>query len=262
MRIWYQSGVEEGKAGNYREALEAHFQRIASSTTDVRFSGVPEGTWKGLHPAQASGFPYLFRTRGCAAFLDNAIKAEREGYDAFIVGAFTEPAIQEIRASIDIPVISAFEATLLTACTVARRIGLIVPTEEVEYVVRLNVEQHQLTGRVASVRALSPTLDDGELNEVFKNPQPFLRRFEAAARLALTDYADAVVPAEGIIAEIVATHGPKQVDGAPILDAIGIPVLYAEYMHELWQRTGLRAGRRWHYRKPPQELIDGSRPSR
>lgn len=249
MRICYQSGVETGTAANYVEALKAHFRRVADESTEINFSGVPAGTWQGYQAAQASGYPQIFKAHGCPAFLDNAMAAEREGYDAFIVGAFTEPAVREIRSAVEIPVISALEATLLTACTVARRIGLIVPNEDVGYVVHLNVQEHRLQDRVAAIRVMSPELSDSDLNAAFDDPGPLLARFEETARLAIADHVDAVIPAEGIIAAIVARQGLLQVDGATVLDAIGIPILYAQFMRQLWDRTGLRPGRRWHYRK-------------
>jgi allantoin racemase len=256
MRIWYQSAVEEGKAANYRRALENHFKRVADRGTEVRFHGVPANTWKGLHAAEAAGYPYLLRTRGYQAFLHNALRAEHERYDAFVIGAFTEPALREIRASIDIPVVSGLEAVLLNACTVAKRMALLVPKEEVAYSVRLSVQEHGLAERVAGVYITSPELSDAELDAAFIDAGPVVERFEATARRALSDYVDAIIPAEGILGEIVATHGPRQIEGAAVLDSIGIPVLQAELMGRLWQRTGLRAGRRWHYRRPPINLID------
>lgn len=256
MRIWYQSAVEEGRAANYRRALERHFERVADSSTEVGFHGVPVNTWKGLHAAEASGYPYLFRTRGCLSFLRNALRAERERYDAFVIGSFTEPALREIRASVDIPVVSGLEAALLSACTVAKRVALLVPKEEVAYSVRLSVQEHGLAERVAGVYVMSPEFSDAELDAAFTDPRPLVECFEAAARRALSDYVDAIVPAEGILAEIIATHGPRQIEGAAVLDAIGIPILQAELMGRLWQRTGLRAGRRWHYRRPPLDVMD------
>lgn len=256
MRIWYQSAVEAGTAENYRAALNAHFERVGDETTQVDFSGVPVGTWRGYDAASGSGYPYLFSAQGCPAILQNAITAQREGYDAFIIGSFTEPAVREIRSVVDIPVISAFEANLLTACSLARTIGLVVPNEDVAYFAHLNVQEHKLSDRVAPIRILSPEYTDGRLNAAFDDPAELLEHFKATVREARRDYVDAIIPAEGIIAEIVAVNGLTQVDDVVVLDAIGIPILYAEHMVKLWRQTGLRVGRRWHYRNPSLPLSD------
>ncbi len=38
--------------------------------------------------------------------IDKALQAEREGYDAFIIGSYSEPFLKETRAAVNIPVLS------------------------------------------------------------------------------------------------------------------------------------------------------------
>ena len=95
-----------------------------------------------------------------------------------------------------------------------------------------------------------------EIIGLLAEPEPYLGCFVGAATRAVADHADAVIPAEGILAEIVAANGVTSVDGAAVLDGVAIPVAYAEMLVKLWRGTGLRVGRRWHHARPPAELLD------
>jgi hypothetical protein len=64
-----------------------------------------------------------------------------------------------------------------------------------------------------------------------------------------------VIPAESILATLTAREGLHEVDGAAVLDAIAIPVAFAEMMVTLHRRAGLRTGRRWHTPLAPPDLI-------
>ena len=46
------------------------------------------------------------------------------------------------------------------------------------------------------------------------------------------------------------------VDGAAVLDAIAIPVVFAEMLVTLHSRAGMRTGRRWQTPLASPELVD------
>ncbi len=257
MRIWYQSAVEmAADASPYREALERHFRRVAEPGTQVELFGVPAGTWAGQQPSRLFGYPAVFHAALGPAFLRNAVRAEREGYDAFVVGTYIEPYLRELRAVVDIPVVSSLEATLLVGCSAAHTIGLVTLNRSLLWSLKTSLERHRLGARVGAMLVMEPELDEREIIGLFAAPEDYLGRFVETARRAVADHADAVIPAEGILAEIVAANGVIGVDGAAVLDGIGVPVAYAEMLVKLWRGTGLRVGRRWHHPRPPAELLD------
>ena len=55
--------------------------------------------------------------------IENAIKAEREGYDAFVLGSFSEPFLREIRSAVDIPVASVVESSVLVGCSLGHYVA-------------------------------------------------------------------------------------------------------------------------------------------
>jgi Asp/Glu/hydantoin racemase len=256
MRIWYQSAVEMAGAGAYRAALEAHIARVADPGTRVEVHGVDAGTWAGQQPSQLFGCPAIFLAALGPALLRNAVRAERAGYDAFVIGTYIEPFLRELRSAVDIPVVSSLEATLLAGCSIAHTIGLVTLNQKLLWSLHGSLERHRLAARVGPILSIEPELNEREIIGLLSQPAAYLDRFRETAGRAIAAHADAIIPAEGILAEIVAAAGITQIDGASVLDGIGIPIAQAEMMVKLWRRTGLRTGRRWHHAKPPPEVVD------
>ena len=256
MRIWYQSAVEMAGASTYREALQRHAQRVADPGTVVEVHGVDGGTWAGQQPSRLFGCPAVFLAALGPALLRNAVHAAREGYDAFVIGTYIEPFLRELRAAVDIPVISSLEATLLVGCSAAHTIGLVTLNEPLLWSLRTSIERHRLGARVGAILSMEPQLTEAEIIGLLAEPDAYLERFRETARRAISPHADAIIPAEGILAEIVAAGGITTLDGATVLDGVGIPIAYAEMAVKLWQRTGLRTGRRWHHAMPDPAVID------
>lgn len=255
MRIWYQSAVEIEGAAAYRQALEAHFARTADAGTTVELHGVEPGTWAGRQPSQLMGYPAIFHAALGGPFLRNALTAEREGYDAFVVGTYIEPFLRELRSLVDIPVVSSLESMALTACSLGRRPAVVTLNDELKALVHAGIERHGLGSRMGPVLVVEPGLTEAELTGLFSDPAEYLERFRKAARRALEHQADVIIPGEAILAVIVAGNGLTEIDGASVMDGIGIPVAQAEMMVKLWQRTGLRPGRRWSFRRPAADVV-------
>ncbi|MDA8382155.1 MAG: aspartate/glutamate racemase family protein [Betaproteobacteria bacterium] len=255
MRIWYQSTTEIENYHGYREALRAHFARIANPDTEVTLRGTPVGTWGGLAPSDVMKAPYAYHMILSRILFDGALQAEAEGYDAFILGSFTDPWLRELRSAVDIPVVSLLESTLLVGCTVAPRLGLVTMNTENEWFLQSNIAAHRLESRISGVYVVQPEMTEWELNTIFTDPAPYVARFTEVARRAVASYADAIVPAEGLVAEVVATCGLKDVDGAPVLDAIASAICFAEMAVKLHKRTGLHAGRRWNYTRANDQIM-------
>ena len=105
-RVWYQSFVHPVQQAPYIERLQALLNEVAGP--DARFEV------HGLDPPDHSFHP-LTEFRCASQVIGNALQAEKEGYDAFVLGHFQEPGLLEIRSSVDIPVVALGEANLLAA---------------------------------------------------------------------------------------------------------------------------------------------------
>ena len=88
------------------------------------------------------------------------LQAEREGFDAYIIGSFSEPFLAETRSVLDIPVVSLAEASLLTACSLAEQFALITLSPAYARRVRSVVKRHGLEGRLSGIYTLSTAYDE------------------------------------------------------------------------------------------------------
>ena len=119
VRIWHQSMTELHGLGVYKASLERHASRILEAGQTVEVHGLPKGAYRGRSPTAALSNAFAHH-RILDPVLDNAVRAERQGFDAFVLGSYSEPFLRELRSAIDIPVVSVTEATLLVACSIGR----------------------------------------------------------------------------------------------------------------------------------------------
>jgi Asp/Glu/hydantoin racemase len=75
----------------------------------------------GISPPDRYLHP-LSEFRCAAQVIRNAIRAEQQGYAAFVIGHFQEPGLHECKVSVSIPVVGLGESTMLYACTLGRKI--------------------------------------------------------------------------------------------------------------------------------------------
>jgi len=79
--------------------------------------------------------------------------------------------------------------------------------------------------------------------------------FADAAKRGVDQFADVIIPAEGIMNEILVSHGVQELDGVSVMDSTAVAWLNAEYMVKLSRATGLHPGRRWDYAQLNRETM-------
>lgn len=255
VRIWHQSVNELDDLAPYRVALEAHAREILAEEAEVHVRGIPAGTYDGLAASDILGNAYLYH-RLLTPVIENAIRAERDGYDAFVIGSFSEPFLREIRSAVDIPVVSLTESALLVGCTLGRYQGFVANAPTVAWMSRTAVDKHHLGERVLDIVALDPPLDEPALAAAYIDPEPVLAGFRAAAEALIARGADVIVPAEGVLAELLVRHGVRSIGAAPVLDVFAVAWAFALMQVRLWRTTKLRVGRCWQHRRDDPTLVD------
>ncbi len=254
MKIWYQSLAPLAHLDRYVAALKAHAAKACSPGTTVHFNGASDAQYLHYTPQDLMHFPYLK-----LAFQQEAIgfarQAEREGYDAFILGSFSEPFLPEIRSMLDIPVVSMPEAALLLACSLAENFALITLGPGSTTRVKKLVARHGMTGRITQIQQLLKPIDEAELDAAFTDPAPLLARFAEVAEPAVGTGADAIIPAEGVLNEVLFANGVHSIGRATVVDCVGASFIHAEMLVAAKQRLGMGVGRRWAYPKPSAELL-------
>lgn len=248
IKIWYQSVAEIDTYGGYAQRLRDHFDRVAGDVAEVELHGMPAGTYGDLSPIDVLSNPHLYNSVLARGLSGMVAQAERDGFHAFVIGSYSEPFIRELRSQSTLPVLCVFETSLLASFSVAQLVGLVTLTPDIVWMQRNLVDKAKFNGRVAGIWALDPPLTEHDIEKLFAGPDPVVESFRIGARKAIDAFADAVIPAEGLLNELVVSAGVTEVDGAPVIDGIGAALLHAVMMVRLGQRTGLQVGRVWHYK--------------
>ena len=247
-RIWFQGATDRVHMAPYITKVEAHLKSIL----DPGFTGTFNTTTPPATTTHA-----LTEYRIGANFIRNAVKAEREGYDAVAITHFQDAALMEAKSAVDIPVLGLGETTLFHACTLGRKLGLVtinptfIPWHE-DQVIR-----YGLQSRVVGVRAVeakvSDFIDAFATEEGFKKLQP---KWEAECRRLLDAGADVIVPAGGLPMMLYGATPGANIDGAPIVNGITLIAKSAEMAIKLRRAAGMAAvSRRSNFAKPPEKAL-------
>ncbi|MBQ0817766.1 MAG: aspartate/glutamate racemase family protein [Hyphomicrobiaceae bacterium] len=210
---------------------------------------------QGLDPPDHLFHP-LTEFRCAAQTIRNALEAERAGYDAVVIGHFQEPGLLECRGALDIPVIGLGEATLLAACSMGRRIGLVTIDPIFIDWHEQQVKAHGLDQRVVGIRAIEVNLpafmraftDDASYAEVRADFVDQVRPLIAAG-------AEVIIPAGGLPMLLFARESPFVIDDALVLNGIVVLAKAAEMALALRRLTGAVVSRRGTYAKASPECV-------
>ena len=248
MRIWHQSFTVLQDLGPYAEALRRQVRLLTRADTEVVLHGMAPGTYPTTYPGtdiRHVAVQYLHGTQ----FLANALRAQQEGYDAFLVCTLPEPALAEIRSVLDIPVVGYCESALHTACYLGRRIGILSFIEDMTQLVEANVHRHGFGSRFGGIRHVGFGFQD--VLQGFVDPEPLLDRFRAAARAMIADGVDVIIPGEAPLCTLLSQQGLSRIDEVPIVDAYATTLCTAEMLVDLRRKLGLSVNRRGYFFAPP-----------
>ncbi len=147
------------------------------------------------------------------------------------------------------------ESTFLVACSLGKYQALIANSPSIAHIVSAQVQKHGLRERVAGVYSMDPPLTENRLSAAYQDAGEMIESFRSVARRAVEAGADVVVPAEGVLAELLWANSVDRVDDVPVMDSLDVAWHYAEMLVRLWQRTNLRVGRRWEYPRAPGPML-------
>jgi Asp/Glu/hydantoin racemase len=234
-RIWAQGATDQIGHRSYLAALLPHLEACLDPGFELSFHTITPSVTM-VHA--------LSEFRFSREVIRGAIQAERDGCDVFFVNHFQDVGLYEARASVSIPVLGLGESTLLHACTLGRKLGLLainpafIPTHTDQ------VQRYGLQQRVAGIRAIHANISD--YMEAFASPVKKAELqlvFEREARRLLDAGADVIVPTGGIPMMLFGNQPGANVDGAPVVNGVTVVVKAAEMAVKLRQLDGMGASR-------------------
>ena len=248
MRICWQSYVNATEQATYVERLAAYLGEIAAP-------GVEYTVWDLTPPDRDLHRVSEFR---CSVdVVRNAVRAEQEGFDAFAIGHFQDSGLWEARSAVDIPVLGLGEASMLWACMLGGKSGLVtidpvfIPYHEEQ------IRRYGLGQRVTSVAAIETNVE--EFMRAFAERDAFDRvraQFEAQTAPLVAAGADVIIPAGGLPTLLFMREKGFSVEGAAVLNGIAVLARQSEAAADLAGLTGTAASRAGLFAKAPKRAID------
>lgn len=229
MRIWYQSFTDHDETRQYHDRLSEHLANVARAGTTIEVVGMSP-------PARRHRITEL---RCALDALKNAIRAERGGYDAYILGHFQDSGLWDARSAVDIPVVGLGENAMLHACTLGRKIGLVtihpvhIPYHE-DQVLRYGLQQ-----RVVAVSAVESAAND--YVRAFGDPKVargIAAKYAREIRALTARGIEVVIPAGGLPSLLFGAALKVSAAPAVVLDSVALAVKAAETAVDLKRFNG------------------------
>jgi len=252
MKLFYQSmGVaRRSESGPYARTLASTLRGAAETGTEIDVFGLGPGK------AIADQYRYL-ELLDTAEVLDNGLRAEREGYDAFLIGNVFEPGMHALREVLNIPVLGLLESSVHLACLMGASFSIVNVNPKFARKVTENVASTGLGARLVSIDDMR--VERGQvLDRAFEDAAvcaDVVARFTEAARAGIAKGAETIIPAGGIVMTILAFAGVHRIDDVPVVNGLIALTKMAEMAVRIRQLTGVFTSKRMMYAPPSGTLL-------
>jgi len=179
-------------------------------------------------------------------------RAEKEAYDAAVIGCFYDPGLREAREIVENLVVTApAEAAMHIATTLGHTFSVLVGRKKWIPKMHENVVKYGFTDQLSSFKPLEMGVYDFQ-----KDPAETAQRMRAAAKEAVeVDRAEVVIL--GCTIEFGFYKELQAELGVPVIDAVLAALKYAEFLIELKKRFGWGHSKVYGYESPPLDEIAG-----
>ena len=234
--LWISPGTGAGEFDNRIKRIFDSIKRDDVEVDVTRLSkGPPHLEYKSYEPL------ILVET------LEKIVEAERNGYDAVIIGCFDDPGLQEARELVSIPVIGPGETCMHIACMLGHKFSIVTVKKEALARTEDHVFMYGLEKKLASFRFLNI----GVL-EMKKEPE---RTYEAILRESkkAIEEDDAEVIVLGCTVETGFMEQLIKELKVPVIDAAVVSFKFAEMLADLKKKTRLSHSKIYGYKSPSKD---------
>lgn len=245
MKIWCQSCGAFGKDpvwNDYEVGLKKRAKEVARPDTVVELYG------------QESTIPGIDRFRAAQAMcmvgsVKNAIRAQKEGYDAFIMISTIDAGFHEIREVTDIPVVFILENSIHLAMTLAPRFAFLTHNQALLARLEELARQYGLGEKMVPGDYLD--LSYSIWPEMFGHPERFTEMITQKAKGLVARGAGVIIPSALPFAVWMIQNNLTDIAGARVLDAWGAALKTAELMVDM-KKIGIT---RTKSSSPPSDIL-------
>ena len=241
------------------EGFQKAFNRIASARSNVEVKLVfPEKSEFAVH------FPYIEFLNN-RWFVEAAVKAEEDGYDAVIPGAATDTGLHLLREVLKVPVVGISESSFLVASLLGDRFAGITVFERLIPPKERNLKFLGMDTRAIQRKPIrSCNLDLNDIAHLFdkKHLQSvIIPKFEQVAKECVKDGADVIIALDAWLGPAFSYYKYAKVPGTeiPVLDPAAAAIGMAEVTVDLQTNLGVSVSRALAYQSADRETLSRAR---
>lgn len=246
MKIWWQQPMPEqmpavSNVAKMWTGVLAVLKELAAEGTEITQHFLEKGTY-AIH----TDFLQMYNNK---SIVETILQAEKQGYDAVVLGCWGDPGLFAARAVLEIPVIGIAEASYLFACVAGRKAAAITVQPELVPGMENTLKIYGFAERMISRRPIRAfDLKNEEMQELFDEPyKNIIPKFEAVARECIADGADTIIAACGWLGPALTKAGYREIPGTKnpvlVLDPCAVALKLAEGWVDLHKKTGFLKSR-------------------
>jgi len=252
MKLWYQSLTRESAWPDYNKALAQMLASAKGEGTQIHIQGIRNRGGIG------DQFRYLEFIETIEV-LENARQAEKEGFDAFLIGNIADPGLRQAREAVNIPVLGLCETSVHTACYLGASFGIVTSNDKHRATIEENLARYRMERRLSGIRLMNVQrlvdLNRGFVEKAMADD--LLSRFRTAADALVEDGAEVIIPGVGVVAALLGTNNVQSLaKGAIVLNGVTTLLKAGEMVVQMERLAGQRlTSRRAAYARPPENQM-------
>jgi Asp/Glu/hydantoin racemase len=190
--------------------------------------------------------------------LDGLLRAEELGCDVAVISCGDDPALDEAREALGIPVVSVTESGMLLACMLGKRFATIGVDPDCERVVEKNLQKYGLESRAIQRNPVRTANFYEDISRWFTDPdyvrETVIPKFEEVARGAIEDGAEVIVTACGSFA-CFSRMGYSKISGTdvPVVEGVAASAQMARALASMRKSFGVSTSKHKTYKGLPSE---------
>lgn len=221
----------------YFDLVKQLFPKALRPGTEVAFKSVEPGL-ESLAVSSSAYFDLLNKKE----IVEKIMEAEKEGFDAAVVGCFEDPGVREAREVVNIPVIGIGEASMLLACMLGHRFGVVTANDwkvvtNLEVMIKLQgLQERAITNPIRTISMANRDV----FTKGFQEPNLIVSDILDKSKGCVADGAEVVIIGCAGLGPHCTLSGTTMVDdtGALLLDCVTIGLKAAEVIVDLKDRLG------------------------
>lgn len=263
MRIYWPIGLTRdmpGRTGQgtmIESSLLAYARSVVAPGTEVTIG------WMQRTTSLLSSI-YLGMVNDTQVVAD-ILRAQREGYDAAMIGPHWDPGLYAAREAACIPVAGPLEAAAMIAQTLGRRFAVLTVHEGYVPMIERNLRLYGCEANAIArrpVRRFGMTYDN-LVAALDGSSDGFLTEFTRTAGECIADGADVIIAGGQLFGPIFQRHGYLTVPqkGVPVVEVAACGLKLAETLVALRRSIGLEKSQHPNapFRTPPEQALDSAR---